>query len=90
MRTIRNDRRTHSWRETASDILRYIGYIPIDMITAYLTYKIGVFKCICKLIPKNLCINLFCVKATVNATPQVHVTPAVDPIVQAEDRKSVV
>ena len=84
IRTIRNDRRTHSWRETTSDILRYMGYISIGIITAYVTYKIGVFKCISKLIPTNLCINLFCVKTTVNATPQVHVTPTADPIVQAE------
>ena len=84
MRTNRNDRRTYSWRETASDFLRYIGYISIGIITAYVTYKIGVFKCISKLIPKNLCMNLFCVKTTVNATPQIHVTPTANPIVQTE------
>ena len=83
MKTVRDDRRRHSWVETGHDVLRYIGYTAIGIIVVYLSYKIGLFKCISKLMPKNLCIKLFCMKTTVNATPQTYVVP-VAPVTQSE------
>lgn len=74
LRAIKSSRRTRLWIETSTDILKYVGYISLGIITIYSFYKIGVFNWIKRLMPGNLCIKLFCVFTTVNTTPTAYYT----------------
>lgn len=73
---IKNNRRTKTWVETGSDILTYLGYSSLTLVTIYVLYKIGIFKLCTLCIPKQLCIDIFCVKTNVNTTPIVRYATA--------------
>ncbi|XP_051167384.1 uncharacterized protein LOC127285425 [Leptopilina boulardi] len=75
LQSIKSNRRTKTWIETSTDILTYLGYISLGVISLYSLYKIGFFDWLRQMIPKNLCIKLFCISTTVTATPTVNYTP---------------
>lgn len=75
LKNIKANRRTRTWIETSTDILTYLGYVSLCIISVYSFYKIGFFDWIRRLIPRNLCIKLFCVLTSVTTTPTVHYTP---------------
>ena len=74
LQDIRSRRQTHTWIETSTEVLTYLGYVAQGMITLYGLYKIGFSNLLSQLAPKNLCIRLFCVNTTVNTMPTVHYT----------------
>ena len=73
LQVIQTDRRTLTWVERGSEILRYLGYIAVGIISLYLGYCTGIFKCMFEAMPKTICLRLFCVKAVVNTAPNVTV-----------------
>ncbi|XP_051170402.1 uncharacterized protein LOC127287486 [Leptopilina boulardi] len=75
LKAIKSNRRTRTWIETSTDILTYLGYLSLCIISVYSLYKIGLFDCIRKSLPRNFCIKLFCVSTTVTSTPTVQYTP---------------
>lgn len=86
LQKIKNLRRNKTWIETGTDILTYLGYASIGITTTYILYKLGFFALLAKLIPKKLCIRLFCVKTNVTTTPAVHYTAvATAPTLQNDD-----
>ena len=74
LQTIKSRRRTRSWIVTSTDVLTYLGYAALIIVTLYMFYKTGFFDWLRRLIPKNLCIRLFCVFNNVTTTHTVHYT----------------
>ncbi|XP_043461560.1 uncharacterized protein LOC122498077 [Leptopilina heterotoma] len=72
LQKIKNRRRNKTWIEKGTDFITYLGYTSLLIVFLFTMYKIGFCELLSKLIPKNLCIKLFCVNANVNATPVVH------------------
>lgn len=86
LQKIKNLRRNKTWIETGTDVLTYLGYASIGITTTYILYKLGFLALLAKLIPKKLCIRLFCVKTNVSTTPAVHYTAvATAPTLQNDD-----
>ncbi|XP_043479473.1 uncharacterized protein LOC122509439 [Leptopilina heterotoma] len=90
IQSIKNIRRTKSWVEKSTDILTYLGYTSLAAVTMYLLYKSGICKLFSKLLPKNLCINLLCVKNNVTTTPTVHYTSAPTAPLQLDEHLKIV
>lgn len=69
IQNIKYARRNKTWLEKGTDLLTYLGYGSLIFVTLYILSKTGLLKLLNSLIPKNFCINLFCIKNNINNTP---------------------
>lgn len=72
LQKIKDRRRNKTRIEKGTDIVTYLGFISMLSVFLFAMYKIGLCDLCSKLLPKNRCIKLFCIRTNVNATPVVH------------------
>lgn len=85
---VQSIRRSHSWKEKSTDILSYLGYTSLILVSVFALYKCGVCELIRKCLP-NLCINFCCTTNKINneIIPQVVTyVPARAPIIDLESK----
>ena len=66
----KNQRRLSSATEIIFDVLKYLGYLSLGIITLYTLYKVGCLKIVAKLLPKNVYIKIYCNETSVSNDPQ--------------------
>ena len=69
------ERHINSLREYGISALQMLGYVALELGTVYILYKCKLFECLSQVIPKNVCIRIFCPIAHVNNMHQAPTTP---------------
>lgn len=85
---VQSIRRSHSWKEKATDILSYLGYTSLILMSVFALYKCGVCEIIRKCLP-NLRLNFCCTTNKINNEIIPHVVtyvPARAPTIDLESK----
>ncbi|KOX75594.1 hypothetical protein WN51_12783 [Melipona quadrifasciata] len=69
LENFRNQRRILTTTKIIINIFKYLGYI-LGIVTIYLLHKMGIFRCVSNLAPKNVCIKLCCNETTISNDAQ--------------------
>ncbi|KAK1123962.1 hypothetical protein K0M31_006990 [Melipona bicolor] len=70
LENLKNQRRILSSTEIIFNVLKYLGYASLGIITLYILRKLGLFRCLTSFSPKNICIKIFCNETTVSNNTQ--------------------
>ncbi|KAK1123337.1 hypothetical protein K0M31_008955 [Melipona bicolor] len=81
---LKSQKRILSTTEIIIDVLKYLGYMTLGIATTYLLYKLGIFHCLCKILPRKICIKLFCneMKIQNNTQPNISYTHCIRPEIE--------
>lgn len=86
---LQNRKRILTATEVTINVLKYLGYISIVIVTIYFLYKVDVFRCMNNLLPKSICVKLFCHETTIRNTaePRINYSPSTEIVYETDNQR---